>query len=192
MPCPRRFLRGDDSLRMGRRCLRAAEGITALMSSTPGLLVSVRSADEVAAALAGGADLIDVKEPAKGPRPRPRPRWSRPSSTRCDGKVPVSAALGRVVAQRHHRGPLAPRTEAQLREVGPGRLRARRRAGARTCSTPAANSRSAWRWSRWPTPTGSGPSRCRRRKWRSSPSGSGSRRSCSTPGARTARRSSTS
>jgi hypothetical protein len=30
------------------------------------LLVSVRSADEVAAAIAGGADIIDVKEPARG------------------------------------------------------------------------------------------------------------------------------
>ena len=37
------------------------------MSTTPGLLVSVRAADEVAAALDGGADIIDVKEPAKGP-----------------------------------------------------------------------------------------------------------------------------
>ena len=33
----------------------------------PKLLVSVRSADEARAALAGGADLIDVKEPAHGP-----------------------------------------------------------------------------------------------------------------------------
>ena len=30
------------------------------------LLVSVRSADEVAAAMAGGADIIDAKEPARG------------------------------------------------------------------------------------------------------------------------------
>jgi len=37
------------------------------MSDTKtGLLVSVRAADEVAAALEGGADIIDVKEPAKG------------------------------------------------------------------------------------------------------------------------------
>lgn len=33
----------------------------------PQLLVSVRSAQEATAALAGGADIIDVKEPAKGP-----------------------------------------------------------------------------------------------------------------------------
>src|SRR6476619_7599830 len=32
----------------------------------PGLLVSVRSASEAITALAGGADVIDVKEPARG------------------------------------------------------------------------------------------------------------------------------
>ena len=31
------------------------------------LLVSVRSADEAEAAIAGGADVIDVKEPSHGP-----------------------------------------------------------------------------------------------------------------------------
>ena len=30
------------------------------------LLVSVRSADEVGAALAGGAEIVDVKEPSRG------------------------------------------------------------------------------------------------------------------------------
>ena len=34
---------------------------------TPQLLVSVRDLGEAAAALAGGADLIDVKEPIRGP-----------------------------------------------------------------------------------------------------------------------------
>lgn len=36
-------------------------------SNGPRLLVSVRNASEAAAALAGGADIIDVKEPAQGP-----------------------------------------------------------------------------------------------------------------------------
>ncbi len=35
--------------------------------SRPGLLVSVRNVTEARAALAGGADVIDVKEPARGP-----------------------------------------------------------------------------------------------------------------------------
>jgi uncharacterized protein (UPF0264 family) len=36
-------------------------------AETPGLLVSVRDAQEAVAALAGGADVIDVKEPSAGP-----------------------------------------------------------------------------------------------------------------------------
>ena len=36
-------------------------------ASVPGLLVSVRNADEARAAALGGADVIDVKEPAAGP-----------------------------------------------------------------------------------------------------------------------------
>src|SRR2546430_1416012 len=35
-------------------------------SRIPGLLVSVRSVDEALAALEGGADLIDAKEPSRG------------------------------------------------------------------------------------------------------------------------------
>jgi hypothetical protein len=38
-----------------------------LQGERPRLLVSVRSADEALAALAGGADVIDVKEPSRGP-----------------------------------------------------------------------------------------------------------------------------
>lgn len=38
-----------------------------MVDRVPNLLVSVRSAEEARAALAGGADLIDVKEPARGP-----------------------------------------------------------------------------------------------------------------------------
>ena len=37
-----------------------------LSNETPGLLVSVRSAAEALSALAGGADVIDVKEPNRG------------------------------------------------------------------------------------------------------------------------------
>jgi uncharacterized protein (UPF0264 family) len=64
------------------------------MSTKTGLLVSVRSADEVAAALAGGADLIDVKEPSKGSL---APAEAEVVSAVIDAvkkKVPVSAALG--------------------------------------------------------------------------------------------------
>jgi (5-formylfuran-3-yl)methyl phosphate synthase len=64
------------------------------MSAMPGLLVSVRSADEVAAALDGGADLIDVKDPAKGPLAPAEAEVVAAVIDAVDGQVPVSAALG--------------------------------------------------------------------------------------------------
>jgi uncharacterized protein (UPF0264 family) len=59
-----------------------------------GLLVSVRSAEEAIAAVAAGADLIDVKEPTKGSL---GPAEAEVVSAVIDAvgrKVPVSAALG--------------------------------------------------------------------------------------------------
>src|SRR5262245_16343339 len=64
------------------------------MNSTTGLLVSVRSRDEVEAALAGGADLIDVKEPAKGALAPAEAEVVAAVIDKVRGKVPVSAALG--------------------------------------------------------------------------------------------------
>lgn len=62
--------------------------------ATPKLLVSVRSGDEARAALAGGADLIDVKEPTRGPLGAASPSVIREVLATVDGRVPVSAALG--------------------------------------------------------------------------------------------------
>ncbi|MDB5308064.1 MAG: hypothetical protein JWO38_2266 [Gemmataceae bacterium] len=59
-----------------------------------GLLVSVRSADEADAALAGGADLIDVKEPTKGPLGMAEAEVVAGVVDRVRGRAPVSAALG--------------------------------------------------------------------------------------------------
>lgn len=59
-----------------------------------GLLVSVRSADEVEAALAGGADLIDVKEPSRGALGIAEAEVVAAVIDKVRGKVPVSAALG--------------------------------------------------------------------------------------------------
>ena len=43
-----------------------------------GLLVSVRSAEEARAALAGGATVIDIKEPDRGPLGRAEPEvWQQ-------------------------------------------------------------------------------------------------------------------
>jgi uncharacterized protein (UPF0264 family) len=64
------------------------------MTTTPGLLVSVRSAEEVAAALAGGADIIDVKEPSKGPLAAAEAEVVAAVIDAVHGRVPVSAALG--------------------------------------------------------------------------------------------------
>jgi uncharacterized protein (UPF0264 family) len=60
----------------------------------PGLLVSVRSAEEARAALAGGADLIDVKEPSRGPLGRADDKVIRAIIDEVGGRVPVSVAMG--------------------------------------------------------------------------------------------------
>jgi (5-formylfuran-3-yl)methyl phosphate synthase len=58
------------------------------------LLVSVRSAAEALAALAGGAALIDAKEPARGSLGRADNAVIREIVAAVAGRVPVSAALG--------------------------------------------------------------------------------------------------
>jgi uncharacterized protein (UPF0264 family) len=62
-----------------------------------GLLVSVRCADEALAALEGGADLIDIKEPARGALGAARPQAWKDVAALVAGRVPVSAALGELV-----------------------------------------------------------------------------------------------
>jgi uncharacterized protein (UPF0264 family) len=64
--------------------------------TTPRLLVSVRDAAEAEAALAGGADLIDVKEPARGPLGRADRDVIASVVRVVAGRVPVSAALGEL------------------------------------------------------------------------------------------------
>ena len=60
------------------------------------LLVSVRNVAEAEAALAGGADLIDVKEPAHGPMGMARPPVIAEVVQYVNGRRPVSAALGEL------------------------------------------------------------------------------------------------
>lgn len=57
-------------------------------------LASVRSADEAAVALAGGADIIDAKEPAMGALGRVTPAVLREIAARIAGRLPVSATIG--------------------------------------------------------------------------------------------------
>lgn len=58
------------------------------------LLVSVRSGEEVAAALAGGAGIIDAKEPARGSLGAVEPDVLADIAARTPGSVPLSVALG--------------------------------------------------------------------------------------------------
>lgn len=58
------------------------------------LLVSVTSAEEAAAALEGGADLIDVKDPSRGPLGMAHHEAVAAVCGVVGGRVPVSAALG--------------------------------------------------------------------------------------------------
>ena len=58
------------------------------------LLVSVRSAEEVAPALAGGADIIDAKEPSRGSLGPVDPSVLREISASVPPGVPLSVALG--------------------------------------------------------------------------------------------------
>lgn len=58
------------------------------------LLVSVVSADEARAALRGGADIIDVKDPTAGPLGAPDPAVLAEVVAAVGGAAPVSVALG--------------------------------------------------------------------------------------------------
>ncbi len=58
------------------------------------LLVSVRSPAEAEAALAGGADIVDAKEPARGPLGPVAPAVLREISAAVPSGVPLSIALG--------------------------------------------------------------------------------------------------
>jgi uncharacterized protein (UPF0264 family) len=62
------------------------------------LLVSVRSPGEAEAALAGGADLIDVKEPQRGSLGRADDATVKAVLEQVAGRRPVSAALGELLS----------------------------------------------------------------------------------------------
>ncbi|WP_165249912.1 (5-formylfuran-3-yl)methyl phosphate synthase [Paludisphaera soli] len=74
----------------------------------PRLLVSVRSADEARAALAGGASIIDVKEPANGPLGRASFDAWREVARAVDARVPTSVALGELPEWLDGRRPQVP------------------------------------------------------------------------------------
>jgi uncharacterized protein (UPF0264 family) len=78
------------------------------------LLVSVRSAAEAEAALAGGAGLIDVKEPARGALGRADAAVIAAVVRAVGGRRPVSAALGELAEG----GAASPRSQALLGNAG--------------------------------------------------------------------------
>jgi uncharacterized protein (UPF0264 family) len=65
------------------------------------LLVSVVSAEEARRALAGGADIVDVKDPAEGALGAPSPRVLSEVVEAVGAAVPVSVALGDLPALPH-------------------------------------------------------------------------------------------
>jgi (5-formylfuran-3-yl)methyl phosphate synthase len=65
-----------------------------------GLLVSVRNAAEAAAALHGGADIVDIKEPHRGPLGRASNEVVGEVLGLIGGRQPVSAALGELAELR--------------------------------------------------------------------------------------------
>lgn len=65
------------------------------------LLVSVVSAAEAARALAGGADIVDVKDPAEGALGAPSPRVLSEVVSAVGVAAPVSAALGDLPGLPH-------------------------------------------------------------------------------------------
>ncbi len=67
------------------------------------LLVSVRSAAEVAAALAGGADIIDAKEPSRGGLGAVDPETLEAIAGRVPLSVPLSVALGDLTTREQVR-----------------------------------------------------------------------------------------
>lgn len=75
-------------------------------SNRPGLLVSVRSADEAQIALAGGADVIDVKEPNRGPLGAADAEVVAQVVAEVGGRAPVSVAGGELLERNVDQGKL--------------------------------------------------------------------------------------
>ena len=88
------------------------------------LLVSVRSGDEAQAALDGGADLIDVKEPARGALGAADTAIWREVTEVVRDRVPTSVALGELIDGEHlaRSGDLAEFDFVKIGLAGCGRL----------------------------------------------------------------------
>lgn len=85
-----------DQLAVSKRGRVTEIAASVQLSTAPRLLVSVRSAREARAALAGGADVIDVKDPEQGSLGRARADVIAQVLQEVNRRRPVSAALGEL------------------------------------------------------------------------------------------------
>ena len=81
---------------------KSAEG-----GSKPRLLVSVRNVQEAQLCFAGGADVIDVKEPTRGPLGAADPEVLKAIVREVAGRLPVTAAAGELIDWPDESVPLA-------------------------------------------------------------------------------------
>lgn len=89
----------------------------------PKLLVSVRTVEEAQAALSGGADWIDVKEPQNGALGRADPKTLLSISNEIHGTAPLSAALGELSDWNHGEISSSTMESYSLVKVGTARSR---------------------------------------------------------------------
>jgi (5-formylfuran-3-yl)methyl phosphate synthase len=95
------------------------------------LLVSVRNASEAAAAVAGGADIVDAKDPSNGPLGQVSFVALASIASAVAGSAPVSAALGEICRDDVGGGAqAAARVQAAFVKVGFAGMRGRLDAAA--------------------------------------------------------------
>jgi hypothetical protein len=108
------------------------------------LLVSVRNASEASAAVAGGADIVDAKEPSNGPLGQVSPAALASIASAVAGGAPVSAALGEVCRDDIVRGAhAATRVHAAFVKVGFAGMRGRLDAAVGALASAAAHTSAA-------------------------------------------------
>lgn len=83
------------------------------------LMISVRSVDEVAVAVKGGAGIIDVKEPRNGPLGMASPEPLRQIVSAVPDSMPIGASLGEW-SDWQRRGLIAPDVPARVRYLKVG------------------------------------------------------------------------
>lgn len=88
----------------------------------PGLLVSVRDPDEALEAIAGGADVIDVKEPTRGPLGAADSGVVRAIASVVDARTMVTAALGELADWTGLSGPVPDYERLAVVKLGFARL----------------------------------------------------------------------